>query len=120
MQVNAQERRHVQRYRTKERALLSTGPGKENLFHLLDISENGAGFRYLSKENRTKGLRQVDLYFQDTLWLKDVKVSLVEDVPMLSGMIPFRRCGLRFVELNDQQSAVLLSYVKKTAVGDFR
>ncbi|MDJ0624398.1 MAG: hypothetical protein QNJ17_15650 [Desulfocapsaceae bacterium] len=111
--MEAQERRDLRRYRTKERALLAVGPEKEDVFHLLDINEKGAGFRYMGRESRTSRMRQVDLYFQDALWLRNVKVSLVQDNLMLNGMIPFRRCGLRFEDLSEEQTAKLESFVKK-------
>ena len=118
MNVETKERRNMQRYRTRERALLAMGPEKENVFHLLDISEGGVGFRYIGRESRTSELHQVDLYFQDSLLLESVKVSLVQDIQVLNGMIPFRRCGLRFLELSDEQKANLKSYLRRISADE--
>lgn len=113
--VKHDDRREMPRYRTRERALLAVGPEKEHVFHLLDISLGGAGFRYMGKKSRTADLRRVDLYFGDDLLLSGVRVELIEDTQMLRGLIPFRRCGLCFTKLTEEQTEQLEHYVEQVA-----
>jgi c-di-GMP-binding flagellar brake protein YcgR len=86
-----------------ERALLTMGQDKESVYHLVDISRGGIGFRYIGNKCRTAGVDSVDLYHHEDLWLDGLPVQSVEDVPLSNGTISYRRCGLRFAELTDEQ-----------------
>lgn len=93
------------------------GQDRESVYHLLDIGRGGIGFRYIGKTCRTDGVDRVDLYYYEDLWLGGVPVESVEDVPLSNGAIPYRRCGLRFAELTEEQSERLESFMGKVVVG---
>lgn len=112
------ERRAFPRYSTMERALLAMGQDREGVYHLLDISRGGISFRYIGNKCRTAGVDKVDLYHHENLWLGEVPVQSVEDVPLSNGTISYRRCGLRFTELTDQQIERLESFMGKVVVGE--
>jgi c-di-GMP-binding flagellar brake protein YcgR len=110
------ERRAFPRYSTMERALLAMGQDRESVFHLLDISRGGIGFRYIGNTCRTAGVDRVDLYHHEKLWLDGVPVQSVDDLPLSNGTISYRRCGLRFAELTDEQIERLESFMGKVVV----
>lgn len=110
------ERRAFPRYSTMERALIAMGQDRESVFHLLDISRGGISFRYIGNKCRTAGVDRVDLYHHEDLWLGGVPVQSVEDVPLSNGTISYRRCGLRFAELTDEQIERLESFMGKIVV----
>lgn len=112
------ERRTQPRYHTKERTLLATGPGRENTYHLLDISQSGLGFRYIGEDARIPELQRISLFINGELRIGDVEVHLVRDTPLMNGMISFRRCGLRFENLSPKQAEKLKSFVAEVATGE--
>jgi hypothetical protein len=59
---------------------------------------------------------RVDLYHHEDLWLGGVPVKSVEDLPLSNGTISYRRCGLRFAELTDEQIERLESFMGKIVV----
>lgn len=99
-----------------ERALLGMDHDRESVYHLLDISHGGISFRYIGNKCRTAGVGRVDLYYDENLWLGGVPVQSVEDLPLSDGTISYRRCGLRFAELSDEQIERLESFMGKVVV----
>jgi len=109
------EKRSCRRYRSKERALVAVRQGQENVYHLMDISYSGMGFRYLGKECRHKTINRVDLLYNDVPLMRDVEVQMVRDAPMTRSILPFRHCGLRFKGLSKDQQEQLEWFIDEVA-----
>lgn len=109
------EKRSSRRYRSKERALIAVGKGKDNIYNVLDVSYGGMGFRYLGKECRHSTIDRIDILFNDGFLLQDVEVQLVRDVPMTNNTIPFRKCGLQFKNLSKNQLELLEWFILEVA-----
>jgi len=109
------EKRSNRRYRSKERALITVGKGKENIYNVLDVSYGGMGFRYLGKERRHSTIDHIDILYNNGFLMRDVEVELVRDVPMTSNTIPFRQCGLQFKKLSKDQLEMLEWFIDQVA-----
>ncbi len=113
------ERRKHRRSQGKEGALIGLGSEAEKLWHILDICECGLAFRYLGQLEDPQRFSELVLLSKDASFcLEKVPYTVVTDFEMGGRFLSrytFRRCGVRFGALNEDQSFHLQCFMNKYA-----
>ena len=111
------ERRKHGRLQGKHGALVSLGRGTEKLWHIIDISECGLAFRYLGQLEDPHSFSELVLLSKDASFcLEKVPFKLITDLEMGGRFLSrytFRRCGVHFGELTEDQSSQLQVFISK-------
>lgn len=124
-QIDIKERRTEERHPVKDNSAVMLIPENIISYTLLDISESGVAFAYNGPgvEISLKAGGTIEL-FGEEVGLSDIKVKIISDSQLdkndavfdnqeQGAEIPYlRRCGLQFVNLNDNQKNVIKSYIK--------
>ena len=107
------ERRLHLRFRAHERALVAiTGDDFGLPYHLIDIGEGGMAFRYLDNSPLFLTDSQMDIYLDEDLQVGRLPVTIVVDRELADGVIPKRRCGVRFGKLTPAQQIQLQAFIR--------
>jgi hypothetical protein len=82
-------------------------------YGILDISDSGLSFSYAGWEKwPSKGIK-LDI-IDDNFFLKEIPFEVVSDIPLDGGATNLRRCGVKFLNLSDDQKLLLREYVGVT------
>jgi hypothetical protein len=113
------ERRKHMRLQGKDGALVTLGSGEEKLWHIIDICECGLAFRYLGQLEDPECFSELALLSKDASFcLEKVPFTVVADIEMGGRFLSrytFRRCGVRFGALTEEQSSHLRQFMNKYA-----
>lgn len=84
---------------------------------VIDISTAGLAFIYISKEELTRGLHQLDLFaYEDPdnqIESLPCKVVYDDQSKFILRLPPMRRCGVKFENLSDEQLQSIDHMIKK-------
>lgn len=122
-----QERREKIRLRPKATTFVALRPEFAKLGKLMDISSGGLCFEYITREDgvtASDGL-EIDMFISGNgYYLPNVPCNLAYDVKIKNGIaftvsLEYRRCGLKFTGLNENQLDQLEYYLTHhTAQGE--
>jgi len=105
-----QERRKHKRLNVKNRSIVLVSPATILSYTVLDISESGLAFSCAGCENWS--MRRIRLDFLDQNFsLKDILISLIDDIRPGSGSGVLHRIGAKFTSLETDQKARLRHYI---------
>jgi len=110
------ERRCQHRFPAHERALVAVSGDDFGLpYHLIDISEGGMAFRYLNQSPLPLTDSQMDIYLEENLQVGRLPVTVVADrqLALADGVIPKRRCCVRFGKLTPAQQQQLQAFIRR-------
>lgn len=115
------ERRHHQRFRVKDGALVFFG---KDTCTIWDISKSGLSIHCIALEKHTHLPNQLDIFFaRSRFYLPSLPVFLVDDVQNLPNPIlrsfQIKRLRMKFGSLSNEQQARLDEFITlNTVVGD--
>jgi hypothetical protein len=115
------ERRKFTRFRTQDDAYAALRANNTKVGKISDISLNGLAFKYLSERVCDEMFNHVDIFLSDNgFHLHGVPCVIVCDekecVYDPQG-ISLYRCGLKFVELNEEQGNKLEFFINNYTTG---
>jgi hypothetical protein len=113
------ERRKHKRLQGKESALVTLGSGAEKLWHIIDICECGLAFRYLGKLEDPERCSELVLLSKDASFcLEKIPFRVITDFETEGRFLSrytYRRCGVRFGALTEDQTSQLKFFINKCA-----
>lgn len=115
--MHEMERREHERLSIKKRGdAVLFGPDSAKGVQILDLSLGGVAFRYVAACDRLVEPLKLDLlWHHECVRLLKLKIEVVSDFQApneyLLGIIPIRRCGARFVDLTDAETAQLSDFL---------
>ena len=119
------ERRVDKRFCPKKLTYVALRPAFTKLGKVTDISVGGLCFNYMEKTEPSGGeseiVLDVDLfisgngYYLPSLACKKVHEVVVDQARGLASGIHYRRCGVRFLELTEEQKDQIGQYLEKHA-----
>jgi hypothetical protein len=114
------ERRGRKRFRVKVGALAFLGTVPSTI---VDISESGMAINYVVFEKEPDRRFRLDIFFAaDDFYLPDIPTALVSDVQSLPesrfSAIRVKRLGLRFCELNKEQTARIQYFILHNTIAE--
>ncbi len=106
------ERRRNRRYKAREGTVALLGEPLNIMGSVIDVSEGGLAFRYISNGKRPSESFELDiLYSQQLVYIDKMPFKTVSDAEMTgesaSKLFPVRRCGVQFGELTEAQKSKL-------------
>jgi len=114
---NTLEQREYQRFRVQEDAFVVLKPHHEKLGHIIDISMYGLAFRYTDVKKPSNGSSELDLFFADNRFhLNKVPFETISDYET-DSLMSFRRSGVQFRELTDDQTAQIKHFIRNYTTG---
>ena len=106
------ERRKHKRFRMQEDAFVALKPHYEKTGHIIDISIDGLAFRYNDIGQPSSKSSELDIFFADDRFhLEKVPFETILDFET-DSLMNFRRCGVQFGELTDNQTSRLNNFIK--------
>ena len=110
-----QERRKNERFQPDDQTFVVLRPDYTKLGKVIDISENGLSFQHMAKSGKEDTTVQLDIFKGDnTLYISKVPGKVVYDRQEETVFCyEHRRCGVRFGELSEEQSAWLKEYINQ-------
>ena len=120
VRILAWKRRKDKRYRVHEGVLVFVDPDSEKKDKIIDISLGGLAFSYNNERKQFDEEFEVDIYVDDEIYLKKLKVKLISDTEI--GEVPFesvnvRRLSGQFMWLTPVQKSDLNSLFRKYGIG---
>jgi hypothetical protein len=113
------ERRKHRRLQGKDGALVTLGGGEEKLWHIIDICECGLAFRYLGQLEDPERCSELVLLSKDASFcLEKIPFRVIADFETGGRFLSrytFRRCGVQFGALTQDQSLQLQEFINKFA-----
>jgi hypothetical protein len=113
------ERRKNRRLQAKPDALVGLGSGEAKLWQIIDICECGLAFRYLGHLEDPQRVSELALHSKDASFcLEKVHFTVATDCEMAGKFLShytFRRCGVRFGALTEEQSSRLAYFMNTYA-----
>ena len=114
------ERRKQERYEPQDVTFVAMRPDFTRLGKLLDISRGGLCFQYMAKEyqNVATPSSDIDIFTSGSeYYLPGVPCKVIYDADVTKKMasfidVKYRRCGLKFLNLSQEQVNQLDSYLK--------
>ncbi len=120
--VRLLDRKHRKdkRHQVHEGVLVVVDPHSEKKDEIIDISLGGLAFCYNNERNRPDEIFEIDIYIDNELYLKKLKVKLISETEI--GEVPFesanvRRLSGQFMWWEPLQKADLDSLLKKYGIG---
>jgi hypothetical protein len=82
---------------------------KSKVVKIIDISEGGMAFHYVSRNRLIETLSslQLDILHSNSNYLNGIDVFVISDSPIVGGTISIRRCGVKFNNLTSYQQKKL-------------
>lgn len=122
--MESEHRKHT-RLLPHKNAFAALGPDFDKIGKIKDISRGGLAFEYFSKKDSNEETFQVNIVISDHgFYMPDAPCRIVYDVsahmPNNSGVhfdIMSKRCGIRFGELTEKQTAQLESFLENYTTG---
>ena len=117
------ERRRFKRLQAQQNTFALLRGQVSKLGRVIDISDGGLAFRYVSIGEDLKGTFELDLVSpKDDLRLNGLLVKVVSNFERQSktpsGQIGLRRVGVQFRELTDYQISQLQYFMRNYTVGE--
>lgn len=118
------ERRKHGRVKIKNRGdAMLFGPDLAKGIQILDISQGGVAFRYVSGYDTLVEPLEMDILWNHLgVFLLKVKIRVVSDFQIpneyLLGVIPLRRCSAEFVDLTEEQISQLNYFFENHGMGE--
>jgi len=106
------EQRKHQRHQVQADAFVVFTPYHEKLGHIIDISMDGLAFRYTDVGQPSNESSKLDMFFADNRFhLNKVPFKTISDYE-IDPLMSFRRCGVQFGQLTDNQKIQLTHFIK--------
>jgi hypothetical protein len=120
VRILARKHRKDKRHQVHEGVLVVVDPHSEKKDKIIDISLGGLAFCYDNERNRPDEIFEIDIYIDNELYLKKLKVKLISETEI--GEVPFesanvRRLSGQFMWWEPLQKADLDSLLKKYGIG---
>ncbi len=120
VRILARKRRKDERFKVHEGVLVLVDPDSETKDKIIDISLGGLAFSYNNEGKQFDEEFEVDIYVDDEIYLKKLKVKLISDIEI--GEVPFesvnvRRLSGQFMWLTPVQKSDLNSLFRKYGIG---
>jgi len=120
VRILARKHRKDKRHQVHEGVLVVVDPHSEKKDKIIDISLGGLAFSYNNDKKRLDEEFEVDIYVDNEIYLKKLKVKLIADTEI--GEVPFesanvRRLSGQFMWLTPIQKSDLNSLFKKYGIG---
>ena len=120
VRILARKRRKDERFKVHEGVLVLVDPDSETKDKIIDISLGGLAFSYKNERKQFDEEFEVDIYIDNEIYLKKLKVKLISDIEI--GEVPFesanvRRLSGQFMWLTPVQKSDLNSLFKKYGIG---
>ncbi len=121
VRILARKRRKDKRHQVHEGVLVFVDPDSEKKDKIIDISLGGLAFSYKNGRKQFDEIFEVDIYVDNELYIKKLKVKLVSDTEL--GEVPFesanvRRLSGQFMWLTPVQKSDLNSLFRKYGTGE--
>jgi len=102
MNTSKENRMH---HRVQPDNLLALLSYESKVVKIIDISEGGMAFHYVSKRCLTDIFPnlQLDILHRNNNYLNDINVFVVSDSLIVEGSLSIRRCGVKFNNLSSRQ-----------------
>jgi len=111
--ISAKDRRLHPRFPARERALVAVSGDDFGLpYNLIDISEGGMAFLYMGNRPLIMNDIRMDIYMDEDLDVGRLPVTVVADRQLPGGVIPKRRCSVRFGQLTTAQQLQLKAFFR--------
>ena len=115
MKTFTERRKHERIIVNNQSAALLVSPTIVLSYDVLDISYSGLGFSYAGWENwPTEGQLKMDIIAEE-FFLKNIPISVINDVHLAHESKKLRRCGVEFGLLNEDQKYNLRRYIESVA-----
>ena len=116
MKTFTERRKHERIIVNNQSAALLVSPTIVLSYDVLDISYSGLGFSYAGWENwPTEGQLKMDIIAEE-FFLKNIPISVINDVHLAHESKKLRRCGVEFISLEADRKAILSQYIERLAV----
>ena len=120
VRILARKRRKDERFNVHEGVLVLVDPDSETKDKIIDISLGGLAFSYTNERKEFDEEFELDIYIDDEIYLKKLKVKLISDKEI--GEVPFESANIRrlsgqFMWLTPVQKSDLNSLFKKYGIG---
>jgi hypothetical protein len=120
VRILARKRRKDDRFKLHDGAVVVIDPHSEKKDKIIDISLGGLAFSYSNERKQFDEEFEVDIYIDNEIYLKKLKVKLISDIEI--GEVPFesanvRRLSGQFMWLTTIQKSDLNSLFKKYGIG---
>ncbi|MGD9125620.1 MAG: PilZ domain-containing protein [Desulfarculaceae bacterium] len=119
-----EERRKHTRYTPSEKAYAVFRPGFETMGRVMDISQGGVSFEYLSSIDQNGAKASMDLFLMDTDFrLTQVPCQVAYDHLISQGRttgkgMALRRCAVMFKDLDEYQQRQLGFFLRNYVGGE--
>ena len=120
IRILARKRRKDKRFKLHDGVIVVVDPNSEKKDKIIDISLGGLAFSYNNERKQFDEEFEVDIYIDNEIYLKKLKVKLISDIEI--GEVPFesanvRRLSGQFMWLTPVQKSDLNSLFKKYGIG---
>lgn len=120
VRILARKRRKDERFKIHDGVIVVVDPNSEKKDKIIDISLGGLAFIYKNRGKEFDKEFEVDIYIDNEIYLKKLKVKLISDIEI--GEVPFesanvRRLSGQFMWLTPVQKSDLNSLFKKYGIG---
>ncbi len=120
IRILARKRRKDERFKIHDGVIVVVDPNSEKKDKIIDISLGGLAFSYKNRGEEFDEEFEVDIYVDNEIYLKKLKVKLISDIEI--GEVPFesanvRRLSGQFMWLTPVQKSDLNSLFKKYGIG---
>ncbi len=120
VRILARKRRKDKRHQVHDGVVVVIDPHSENKDKIIDISLGGLAFSYNNERKQFDEEFEVDIYIDNEIYLKKLKVKLISDTEI--GEVPFesanvRRLSGQFMWLTPIQKSDLNSLFRKYGIG---
>ncbi len=121
IRILARKRRKDERFKIHDGVIVVVDPNSEKKDKIIDISLGGLAFSYKNRGKEFDKEFEVDIYIDNEIYLKKLKVKLISDIEI--GEVPFesanvRRLSGQFLWLTTIQKSDLNSLFKKYGIGN--
>jgi hypothetical protein len=111
------ERRRHARHKVQNKALAALASSPSVAGHIINISEGGLSFRYVSSQKRSEESPRLNLLEAgERMSLKTLPFKCVWDLPtsdvFASNTITIRHCGVKFGDLTDDEKSELTEFIQ--------
>ena len=120
VRILARKHRKDKRFKLHDGVIVVVDPNSEKKDKIIDISLGGLAFSYTNERKEFDEEFELDIYIDDEIYLKKLKVKLISDKEI--GEVPFESANIRrlsgqFMWLTPVQKSDLNSLFKKYGIG---
>lgn len=93
---------------------------KSKVVKIVDISEGGMAFHYVSKNcigEKSSNLH-LDILHKDNRYLNGIIANVICDCSIVEGSLSIRRCGVKFNKLTSDQEKILMEFLLSCTQGN--